>query len=85
MLCISRAIEMHNSTASGDHTECCLWDFPPNLAVGFTSEFQKMGYAFGRATHEAPSFCISYLVPETSLELQSYFLVKLDLKGPDVW
>ena len=82
--CISVAIE--NSSAAGGDPECCLWDFPPDLDDdGVTSELQELGYAFGRTTPNAPRFCIAYPVPSNSVDLKNYFLVKLDLKGPDVW
>ena len=83
--CISIAIETHNSSAAGGDPECCLWDFPPNRAVGVANELQVLGYAFGRTTPNAPRFCITYPVPNSSVDLNNYFLVKLDLQGPDVW
>jgi hypothetical protein len=79
--CISVAID--NSSAATD-PECCLWDFPPNLDDGVTSELQELGYAFGRTTSNAPRFCISYPVPSGSVDLKNYFIVKLDLQGPDL-
>jgi hypothetical protein len=80
--CISVAID--NSSAATD-PECCLWDFPPDLDDGVTSELQALGYAFGRTTPDAPRFCISYPVPSGSVDLKNYFIVKLDLQGPDLW
>lgn len=82
MNCINSAID--NSSSVAEPRECCLWDFPPNRAVGVTTDFELRGYAFGRTTVSAPRFCISYPVPDSSLHLKSYFLVKLDLQGPDV-
>jgi hypothetical protein len=82
MNCINSAID--NSSSVAEPRECCLWDFPPNRAVGVTTDFELLGYAFGRTSVSAPRFCISYPVPDSSLHLKSYFLVKLDLQGPDV-
>ena len=68
---------------TGNSTECCLWDFPPNGPSA--TEVEEMGYAVGWTTMEAPHFCITYPIPDRLVHKMNYFLVKLDLSGPAVW
>ena len=77
-VCIDIATEAANST------ECCLWDFPPNGASN-PGHFQELGYATGSTTMKAPHFCITYPINDSAVDMKNYFLVKLDLTGPDVW
>ena len=79
--CIDAAAESSNST----EYECCLWDFPLRTVSTAVYEFQEMGFAFGRTTVNVPHFCITYPIAEDNVDKNNYFLVKLDLQGPDVW
>lgn len=72
-------------TAETNVSECCLWDFPPNGVHDVAAEFQEMGYALGLTTWKAPHFCITYPIDDGKVNMKNYFLVKLDLQGPDVW
>lgn len=83
--CVSNAVELYNATAAGDSPLCCVWDFPPGGSKHGINPLQELGYAFGLTTFNSPRFCVAYPVPESYIEMNSYFHVKLDLQGPDVW
>lgn len=69
---------------TSNSSECCLWDFPPS--GDNPQEFHKLGYAFGFTTMNVPSFCITYPIAESNVDMKNYFIVKVDLQGgPDVW
>lgn len=77
ILCLEKMITSNSS-------ECCLWDFPPS--GDNPQEVNKLGYAFGFTTMDAPSFCITYPIADSNVDMKNYFIVKVDLQGgPDVW
>lgn len=76
-----KCIELAASTTNS--SECCLWDFPLKSAA--LTQYEAMGFAHGLATVTAPRFCVTYPISEYNATKNNYFLVKLDLAGPDVW
>lgn len=69
---------------SSNSSECCLWDFPSR---GDNPQgVHKLGYAVGFTSMESSSFCITYPIADSNVDMKNYFIVKVDLQGgPDVW